>query len=321
MRVTNNLMISRFSRSLNAASLNMSDVTERVSTGQKYSKGSEDTSSALKSFKIRRSLSRVEQYQSNISELQSSLEETETTLSGLKDVLTQASESLTQGLTGTLSQSDRNTVANIFKSLQEQVLKLVNTNFAGKYIFGGPNTTEVPFTIESGKIFYNGEDMDNDTVSTEQLYGDMGMGIVFDAYGNLQSGKGVKIGTPGSLVLGFGIDSDGLSNNIYNFFTQIVNALESGDTSNGEQYMKKLTEMSDNILVQIAEVGERGKFVEFLNDRMSSDKLNLKTKQAKIEGVDEAEAITEYYSARLAYQSALQMGSKIIQSTIFDYLR
>ncbi len=321
MRVTNNLMISRFSRSMNAASQNLSDVTEQVSTGMKYSKGSQDTASALKSFKIRRSLSRVEQYQDNIGELQSALEETETTLSGIKDVLVQATESLTQGLTGTLSQSDRDTVASVFKSLQEQLLKLANTNFAGKYILGGPNTTEVPFTLESGKIFYNGEDMDNDDISTEQIYGDMGMGIAFDAYGNLLSGKGVRIATPGSQVLGYGIDSDGLPNNVYNLFTDIVDMLESGDTTNGEQYMQKLNEMTDNILVQIADVGERGKFVEFLNDRMSSDKLNLTTKQTKNEGVNEAEAITEYYSASLAYQSALQMGSKIIKSTIFDYLR
>lgn len=314
-------MISRFSRSLNTASLNLSSITDKVSTGMKYSKASEDTASALKSFKIRRSLSRVEQYKSNISELQSTLDEMETSLMGIKEALTEATTTLEQGANGTLSESDRKSVASVFESLQEQVLKLANTNFAGKYIFGGPNTTSKPFSVESGKLFYNGEDLDSSTVSTEQVLADMGMGLNFDAAGDLQNGSGVNISMPGSVVLGYGMDADGLPNNIYNLFSEIVNSLQTNDVSNAEKYMQKLSDMTDNIIVQVADVGERSKFVEFLGERMSSDKLNLEKKQNNVEGIDEAQAITEYYSTRLAYQSALQMGSKIIQSTIFDYLR
>jgi len=135
MRVTNNLIISKFGKSLNEASTNMSNLNDQVSSGLKFSKASQDPNSAIKSFQIRRNLARVDQYTNNISDLKSTLDETETTLNGLSDLMTQAKENLTQAANGTLAPDDRTTMANIFQSLQDQVLKLANTNFAGKNIF------------------------------------------------------------------------------------------------------------------------------------------------------------------------------------------
>jgi flagellar hook-associated protein 3 FlgL len=287
----------------------------------KYSKASQDTSSAMKAYRIRRSLSRVDQYANNLSDLQGTLDQTETTLMGMNEILTQAADSLTQAANGTLSDVNRQTVADIFESLQGQLLKLANTSYAGKYVFGGPNTTTAPFTLDNGSLLYNGEDVDGSDVSKEEVYADIGMGLSFDASGNLKKDTAVSISTPGSTVLGSGIDSDGLPNNVYNLFAQITADLNNNDTSNFQTYIKKLSSKSDDILVQVAGIGERVKFAEFLSDRLSADKLNLQTKQNDVESINQAMAITQYKSTELAYKAALQMGEKIIGTTLFDFLR
>jgi flagellar hook-associated protein 3 FlgL len=320
------MMVRRFTLHLDEAGTNLNTLTEQVTTGMKYSKASEDTSSAIKAFKVRRSLERVEQYSDNLADLQSTLDETETALMGVNEIFTQASESLTQAANGPLSDENRKAIADVFKSLKNQLLKLGNTNYAGKYIFGGPNTTTAPFTLNSdNNLLYNGIEVNTGDVSTEEVYADIGMGLGFDG-SELIKDTAVSISTPGSLVLGYGWDNDnsvpgGMPNNAYNLLSQIVGDLEKNDTSNLSEYIKKLDAKSDDILVQVAGIGERVKFTEFLTDRLKDDKLNLQKKQNSLEAINQAEAMTQYKSAELSYNAALQMGSKVIGTTLFDFLR
>lgn len=321
MRVTNNLMIKKFTLNLQQAGTNMNTTYDQAITGMKYSKASQDASNAIKAYKVRRSLARVEQYSNNLGDFKSSMDQTETTLMGINDLLTQASENLTQASNGTYSKENRETFAGVFDSLKGQLLKLANTNFAGKYILGGPNTTTAPFTLEDNSLYYNGEDVNTSTVSKEEVFADIGMGLSFDSSGNLLTNTAVSISTPGSQVLGSGMDSDGIPNNTYNLFTQISDDLRNNDMSKMETYIKKINAKSDDLLVQVAGVGERVKFAEFLGERLSADKLNLQEKQNDIESISQAEAITEYKSTELTYNAALQMGAKIIGTTLFDFLR
>lgn len=321
MRVTNNMLVRKLTRSINTASANLDTISERVSTGMKFSRASQDTAGALKAFKIRRSLLRTEQYRTNIRDIQGVYDETESALSGIYEVLIKAKDCLLQAANGTMADENREAAANIFIYLREQLLKLGNTNFAGKYILGGPNTTSAPFTVVDGKLFYNDEDMENPSVSTEELYADIGLGLSFDASGKVDPQCAISMGVPGSVVMGYGTDASGLPNNIYNLFSQIITSLKNNDISDVERYIQKLSEKSDDIMVQITGIGERSNFIEFLDDRLSLDELNLKKKQNAVETVDTAQAIMDYKVTEMTYRAALQMGSKILSVSLLDFLR
>jgi flagellar hook-associated protein 3 FlgL len=321
MRVTNNSLINKFSSSLNTSLTNLNKISEQVSTGMKFQKASEDTAAAIKAFKVRRSITRVQQYQENIKEAQGQLDQTESTLMGIKELVMQAKESLIQGSTGTMSEENKKTVADIFNSLKDQLFKLANTNYAGKFILGGTNTTQAPFTVSDGKLFYNGQDLNSESITSDDIYIDVGLGLKVDGTGNVNTDTAFSISTSGSKVLGYGIDADGLPNNLYNLFSDIAKSLEDNDMSKVEKQVNKLSEKADDILVQIANIGERCKFVDFLSERASTDELNLQIKQNDIEAIDRAAAITQYKSTEMTYLAALQMGSKIIESSLFDFLR
>lgn len=322
MRISNNTIANRVTRTMGRATTNMNKLNEQVTTGMKATRSSEDPGAAMKAFKVRRDLIRNSQTHESTTNVMGILDQTETALNGVKDVLSQAKESLVQGVNGTLSDSNKEIVANMFKNLQSEILQLANTNYAGKYVFGGPNTTTKPFTVdEDGKIFYNGEDMSADTVSTEKIYTNLNQGVKFKADGTLDVSTAFSLSTPGSTVFGYGVDENGNSNNIYTLLGEISQSLSSNNTTKMAEQMQKLNTMFDNTLVHITDVGERTKFVEFIEDRADTDELNLKKKQNDVEAIDTSSAIINYKLLEMAYNAALQMGAKVIQSSLLDYLR
>jgi len=284
-------------------------------------KASEDVSSALRAFNIRRGLAKTDMIERNISEVIGVLDQTETTMMGIKDVMVQAQECLVQGSNGTMSSDDKVAAAKIFESLQEQVLKMANSNFAGKYVFGGTNTSAPPFTVVSGKLYYNGQDVDSAAIDSDEVFIDLGLGLSFDGSGTLQQSTAFSISTPGSTLLGHGVDADGSSNNIYNFLGEVAASLENNDMSKIEAQLNKLTKFTDNMMVAVAGIGEKVKFVEFIDDRLKTDRLNLQKKQSDVEDVNLAQAIIDYNMAQTTYTAALQMGAKIIQKSLLDFLR
>ena len=42
-----------------------------------------------------------------------------------------------------------------FKKSQIQILNSANSKYAGRYLFGGSNITEIPFTVVGGRLCYN----------------------------------------------------------------------------------------------------------------------------------------------------------------------
>lgn len=322
MRVTNGMMSNRVARNLTTTQTNLNTLGTQVYTGMKAQKSSEDPAAAMKAYKIRRDLTRNTQIQDSVKFLSGQFTQTETAVTGIKDLIASAQETIIQGKNGTLSTSDREVMAKIFENYQSEIFQLGNSNYAGKYILGGPNTTTPPFTLdENGNILYNGQDLSSNTIDAENIYTTLGQRIEFDEGGNLDTASAVSMSTPGCNVMGYGVDENGNSNNVYILFGEIAEALRNGDTQKLEQQTAKLDDMLDNALVNIADVGERQKYVEFIETRAIDDEFNLKSKQNDVEGIDQSEAIIDYKVMEMAYNAALSMGSKVLQSSLLDYIK
>lgn len=76
----------------------------------------------------------------------------------------------------------------------------------------------------------------------------------------------------------------------------------------------------DTVTTQLTAIGAKTSYIEYSESRISTQNINLKQKQSSIEDVDYAEGYTTYTSLYTSYQAALQIGSKIIGPSLFDYL-
>jgi flagellar hook-associated protein 3 FlgL len=74
------------------------------------------------------------------------------------------------------------------------------------------------------------------------------------------------------------------------------------------------------VIYNITEVGSKASYLDFMTSRYETRTLDLQERQVDVEGADPASTIIKYKSQEVAYNAALQMGTKIIQPSIFDFM-
>jgi flagellar hook-associated protein 3 FlgL len=85
--------------------------------------------------------------------------------------------------------------------------------------------------------------------------------------------------------------------------------------------MKQIDTFSDNIVNFRTKIGAVDNRLESAQQRNESDKVNLTSALSERQDVDIAEKYMEYQNQMLAYQTTMAMGTKIMQTTILDYVR
>lgn len=68
-------------------------------------------------------------------------------------------------------------------------------------------------------------------------------------------------------------------------------------------------------------LGTRMAMYELSANMMQDQSTNLQTDLSKTQGIDEAEAITEFNTAQTVYKAAMAVGAKIMQTSLVDYLK
>ncbi len=323
MRITNKMINTTYLNNLNSSLSDLTHLNQQVSSGRSYLKASDDPVASLKAYQVRQNLSRISLYQDNISSAQNILTDVESSYAELNSVLTNAVEKIIEGESDNSSADDRAIIAEVLKQYQGEILDIANSKSSSKYVFGGSDMYTVPFSVENGTLYYHGIDVNSDSSSfaEETLYYDTGLGLKTDASGSVISGSAFNIANPGSSVFGVGVDSDGITNNIYNLIGDIADKLASNDLTDLGSYVSKLETVKDDVLINYANIGQKTNFLDFLTERLSSNSFNATKQQSSLECVDKAEAILSYNTQNTAYNAALAMGSKLLQYSLLDYLR
>jgi flagellar hook-associated protein 3 FlgL len=116
----------------------------------------------------------------------------------------------------------------------------------------------------------------------------------------------------GLTIIGFGED------NLYDNMTKILESLDAGkpdpallDKVNGNHTTATLT---------LTRLGADGNYLDFTADRLDNDRINLETRRNSLEGIELDEAATEWKMQQYLYDAALQMGSRLLQPSLFSFL-
>lgn len=347
MRITNKMITSKYIRSLNTLSTDLDKLNTKISSGRAFLKASENTSAAVKAFQIRREISKTEGYQANIEHARSSLSNTESAISHIEELMQEAKDQILVGNTGTASTDERKIVATELRSLQDQLLQTLNSNSSGVYYFGGTNTDTKPFTVVDGKLNYNGRPLDDPsgvgdavynanlfkTMRNDAMYVDIGLGASIISDASDPTGTAVdpntvfKYSVPGINIVGSGTTtlSDGtttIPNNLYDLLGSIADALTADDYTykTVDELSEKFSTAAKEVLYSLTEVGSKTSYLEFITNRFDSRTLDLEEQQMNVESADPANTIIKFKTQEVAYNAALQMGTKIIQPSIFDFM-
>ncbi|XOZ34384.1 flagellar hook-associated protein FlgL [Halomonadaceae bacterium KBTZ08] len=132
---------------------------EQVATGKEILRPSDDPVASTRIVQLKDDLARSEQYQDTLDMTQTRLEREDGTLSSYTDALARTRELMVQAGSGSLSESDRGSIAQELKQVKEQMVSLANTQGPqGEFLFAGFQGGEKPFTEDvSGNIEYRGD--------------------------------------------------------------------------------------------------------------------------------------------------------------------
>lgn len=132
---------------------------QQISTGQDVNQLSDNPAAAAEVTLNHAQNSQDSQYLQNISDLTSQANTASSTLSSVVQAMTQAISLGTEGANGTLSDADRQAIAQQMTGILNQVVSLANQTYQGSYIFAGTATSTQPFVLDSSRpdgVQYNG---------------------------------------------------------------------------------------------------------------------------------------------------------------------
>lgn len=140
MRVTNNMLISNMVNTLNLNLERMDELQTQLSTGKKISKPSDDPIVASKALRLRTDVAEISQYQKNVEDATSWASTTDSTLGSISSILQSARELAVQAANGTNSTQNEQAMAQQAQQYYQELIKLSNATYAGRYIFSGYST-------------------------------------------------------------------------------------------------------------------------------------------------------------------------------------
>lgn len=311
MRITNKMITNDFLTNLNT---NLSSVTKyqkEVSSGKSLNSISDDPAKLIASLQARSKLNKTSQYSDSVDSAVDWLDQTDSSVTELDSVLTSAYETANKLSSDTLTDTDRNSLGEYVAQLRDQVLTIANNQSGDKYIFGGYNTSSEPFTTDSsGNILYNGVDL---TDSSNPDLAEMGtQSVGYNVGNNITLGVSIT----GTDLLGTG---DG---NAYTVLNNLYNAIKNGASgSELDDYITKIQNCQDSVHTVQGKVGGLTNRLQMLKDIYSSQSDIYTDQKSKAEDADVAEAYTKYSAAQTVYNAALQVGTKILQCSILDYMK
>jgi flagellar hook-associated protein 3 FlgL len=315
---------------LDSSRLNQSLVNQysaEVSSGIKVTKPGDSSDSSTIDF-YQQMVSRIAGYTNRIDEIKGALNFQENILSEAQDTLIRAQELSTQAINGTLTPANRAQISREVWELRDRLVQLGNSKYLDKYIYGGIDSDDAPFDQTAYTTPATG------TSSTRYAY-DVDAGSTSTNNVQISDGLTIRVNTPGGTVFSNSINAlerlgramDGYSTNpavgapdgtgtAYVFPTD--NALQTSAIQNALDLIKSA--QTNDLLVERTSIGGRLSRLDTASSVIRAAKQDAQDVLSTKQGADIAESATNLSQAQTALQASYQIGIKLLNQSILDYM-
>ncbi|MCA9320292.1 MAG: flagellar hook-associated protein FlgL [Planctomycetes bacterium] len=200
-RVTQSLSADAANRQVQATFAKLFRSQQTLSSGKKVSKPSDDPSSIGRLLQFKERSRELERFERNAGEGRAFVDSSASFLEDVSARIIDARVNVIQGITGSLTQSDRDTIATTLDGIIEDMVSLANSRVANRYVFAGTASDRQPYrlvTDPSGaqRVQYDG--------NSDRLVAEVGPGVqaAFNVPGELIFGAGPRGATTFSGLTG-----------------------------------------------------------------------------------------------------------------------
>ncbi|KRL37600.1 flagellar hook associated protein [Liquorilactobacillus aquaticus DSM 21051] len=305
MRISDNMTYNDFLKNLTTNTNKVQKTMSQLSSFKEVSKSSDNPLLVSKIMDLNVSLAQNKTYASTISDGISWSQTQYSALSGVTTSMQRISTLIQSSANASTADSDVKANKDEVEQLISGVVDSLNTNFDGRYVFGGQNTTTVPFEVEKE----NGE-----------ITGIKYNGTAQDLPREIAKGVGVNLFADGTKLTDLS-DSAQTGENISGYFNKLITALNSDDKDSlSGDLLKENQNYTDNFTNVQAKISTITTRLQAASSRNETEKSNLTDVLSDKQDVDVAQKYMEYQNQMTSYKATLAMGTKIMQTTILDYL-
>lgn len=147
MRVTNKMLSNDFLSDMRTNLENLRTIQQQMTSGKEIRKPSDDPFRAARVVQLQTDINSNTQYKSNIQDASDFLDTTDTALNQAGNVLQRVRELLLSAGNAAYSSQERKAVKDEINQRVGELAQILNTNFDGKYIFGGTRATSKPVDV------------------------------------------------------------------------------------------------------------------------------------------------------------------------------
>lgn len=320
MRISGITSYSSFLYNLGVSQNDLQNTMEHLSSQKQVNKASDNPLAAAQIMTLSTALNQTATYSDSIKD---ALNWSQTQDSALVSVGTQMLRMRTliqSSANGTNGPDELRSNKMELNQTIASVVDALNTDYGGRYVFSGKKTDMPPFEIvknADGDIVsftYNG--------SPENQPREISSGVSVDLMTNgqqlMQGGATPKSGTTPDV------------SDLGKFFTNLISTLNTGinDASKtndvqkqlGDDILKNLDSYITNFVNARTTIGAVENRLTIAGEQNTAQKTNLATLKSSSQDIDMAKEYMEYQKNQTTYQSTLAMGTKIMNTTILNYL-
>lgn len=306
-------------QNINRSQSKLEKYNNQLSSMKEISKPSDDPLRASQIMNLNNSLIQNEEFSVTIADTTDWTNMQDSALENATDSLRRITTLIQSASTGTMSDSDRQAIKAEMETEISTLVDSLNTNFGGKYVFSGMNTTTKPFEISrnaDGQMIgiqyqgtVDGTDADGNTVPVKA-----------DLSRTIATGVDVSLKTDGRQLMNEQ-DTSTEKDDLGTFLADALKALDANDTEalSGKLLARSNAE-TENVVNMRTEIGAISNRLKSAQERNTSENISLHSIRSNKQDVDLAEKYMEFTMEQQAFQASLAMGTKILQTNILDYL-
>ena len=304
MRITDTFRYRTVISNLNRSRERMNDLQEQLATGKRINRPSDDPEAMSNAMKLRSILESNFQFQDNIQDSITQLSVQEEALNQIYDVLIQVKELTLEGASDTITV--RSSIAEQLQFTLDNLLEIANSKFNGKYIFGGTETLNKPFTLNENVLRFS---LDDKIVEYRGNNGKINRKI------NEQTTIAVNV--TGLEVFdqsaGGGVD-------IFQMIFDLKKFMIEDDTTAINGKIEDVSISIEQILKSFLKIGTRKQLVQFNDDRFITQNIEVRAALSNLEDTDFATTFVNFKAEENALNAALSAGARVIAPSLLDFL-
>lgn len=330
MRITSGMMKNNYLNGVTTNLNNMQTLNKQLTSGKEISRPSDNPYKVARSMQLNTDINTNKQYNENIKDTINWLNTTDTALGQVTNVIQRVRELMVSSGNASYGSNEQKAISDEINQRIEEVAQILNSNFDGKYVFGGTKTSSKPL----------GSDTDGITGNTYLYFVDKsGNKLDLEDTSTYTKNQLEMLGTKMNVEISQGVemeynvtakevlickDDNGKQVNLMNLLSDITSNLKSSNSSDrvkvvGEN-LADIDSVVSNLLKLRAEVGAKQNRMDSAQTKNEDENYNMTDILSKTEDIDFTEKTIEFTVAQTVYQASLQICAQVLPKSLLDYL-